>query len=177
MTSIYVSIGKRFRASSTNFFCASVGCSATSFRNASASFPSNVGGGFGSICMSSIIRIIGRLQAYKRTDMRRLSFESKHTYLRVCVSTLQLACSVELRLAEGGLTDAGFGQQAPTFLMGSVHLIRRSAWATVMILIPLNLLNLRRCLSPVTMKSALPSFAVPSTRSSGSLKTMTFDLI
>ena len=45
--------GKRFKASSTIFFCASVGGSAASFRNATASLPFRVGGGFGSISDST----------------------------------------------------------------------------------------------------------------------------
>lgn len=49
--------GKRFKASSTNFSCASVGGFAASFRNASASLPFKVGGGFGSIFLSSVICI------------------------------------------------------------------------------------------------------------------------
>jgi len=50
--------GKRFKASSTNLFCASVGGSAASFKNASASFPFKVGGGFGSIFVSSVVHYI-----------------------------------------------------------------------------------------------------------------------
>jgi len=53
--------GKRFKASSRSVFCASVGGSAASFRNAFASFPFNVGGGFGSIFPSSVVHNTGAI--------------------------------------------------------------------------------------------------------------------